>query len=400
MNKTFAKEERMGKNLVRIAAGIACTMFLFTGVALAADIKVGHLADLTGPTSSVGNPYAKGVQDYKNYVNTHGGINGKKIDMQMFDYAYDKNKAINQYKAYVEEKVVAIQGWGTGDTEALTGFLAADKIPYLSASYSAHLTDPAKAPYNFFIAADYSTQLRAGLKYIKDNWKEKRAPKIVFIYPNHPYGIAPIKGGKEYAKELGFEILGDEDVSLKAIEANSQMLSVKSKGADFGWIGGTTPSAAVIIKDAKKLGLKTKFLVNVWGNDEDLIKIAGAAADGVLGLQAAAVYGDKVPGMKLIKEITKNEHQNTHYIRGWVSMMVLCEALKIADKKGELNGPGVKAVLETFKDFDTGGLTSKITYIPNDHRPNMSAKIYEYKGGKMVFKQTIELPRKKEWLGL
>ncbi|MGA6992932.1 MAG: ABC transporter substrate-binding protein [Candidatus Deferrimicrobiaceae bacterium] len=390
----------MDRSMVRVAAAVVCTMFLFAGAALAEDIKIGHLADLTGPTSSVGNPYAKGIQDYKNYVNAHGGINGKRIDMQMIDYAYDKNKAINQYKKYVEEKVVAIQGWGTGDTEALTGFLAADKIPYLSASYSAHLTDPAKAPYNFFIAADYTTQLRAGLKYIKDNWKEKRAPKIVFIYPNHPYGIAPIKGGKEYAKELGFEVLGDEDVGLKAIEANSQMLSVKSKGADFGWIGGTTPSAAVIIKDAKKLGLKTKFLVNIWGNDEDLVKIAGDAAEGTLGLQAAAVYGDDVPGMKLIKEVTKGEHQNTHYVRGWVSMMALCEALKIADKNGQLNGPGVKAALETFKDFDTGGLTSKLTYTAGDHRPNMSAKVYEYKGGKTVLKATIELPRKAEWLGL
>jgi len=390
----------MGKKMLRIASVLSAVLFLLSGVAFAADIKVGHLADLTGPTSSVGNPYAKGVQDYKDYVNAHGGINGKKIDMQMFDYAYDKNKAINQYKKLVEEKVVAIQGWGTGDTEALTGFLAADKIPYLSASYSAHLTDPAKAPYNFFIAADYTTQLRAGLKYIKDNWKEKRAPKIVFIYPNHPYGIAPIKGGKEYAKELGFEVLGDEDVGLKAIEANSQMLSVKSKGADFGWIGGTTPSAAVIIKDAKKLGLTTKFLVNIWGNDEDLVKIAGDAAEGTLGLQAAAVYGDDVPGMKLIKEVTKGQHQNTHYVRGWVSMMALCEALKIADKKGELNGPGVKAALETFKDFDTGGLTSKLTYTGTDHRPNMSAKVYEYQGGKAVLKATIELPRKAEWLGL
>ncbi|HEY5765267.1 MAG TPA: ABC transporter substrate-binding protein [Candidatus Deferrimicrobiaceae bacterium] len=390
----------MGKKMLRIASVLSAVLFLLSGVAFAADIKVGHLADLTGPTSSVGNPYAKGVQDYKDYVNAHGGINGKKIDMQMFDYAYDKNKAINQYKKLVEEKVVAIQGWGTGDTEALTGFLAADKIPYLSASYSAHLTDPAKAPYNFFIAADYTTQLRAGLKYIKDNWKEKRAPKIVFLYPNHPYGIAPIKGGKEYAKELGFEVLGDEDVGLKAIEANSQMLSVKSKGADFGWIGGTTPSAAVIIKDAKKLGLATKFLVNIWGNDEDLVKIAGDAAEGTLGLQAAAVYGDDVPGMKLIKEVTKGQHQNTHYVRGWVSMMALCEALKIADKKGELNGPGVKAALETFKDFDTGGLTSKLTYTGADHRPNMSAKVYEYKGGKAVLKATIELQRKAEWLGL
>ncbi len=390
----------MGRTLVRVAAALAFTMFLFAGAARAEEIKIGHLADLTGPTSSVGNPYAKGVQDYKNYVNAHGGINGKKIDMQMIDYAYDKNKAINQYKKWVDEKVVAIQGWGTGDTEALTGFLKADRIPYLSASYSAHLTDPAKAPYNFFIAADYTTQLRAGLKYIKDNWKDKRAPRIVFIYPNHPYGIAPIKGGKEYAKELGFEILGDEDVGLKAIEANSQMLSVKAKGADFGWIGGTTPSAAVIIKDAKKLGLSTTFLVNVWGNDEDLVKIAGGAAEGTIGLQAAAVYGDDVPGMKLIEEVTNGEYQHTHYIRGWVSMMVMCEALKIADKKGELNGPGVKAALETFRDFDTGGLTSRITYTPTDHRPNMSAKIYRVKNGKLTLQRTIELPRKAEWLGL
>ncbi|OGP76084.1 MAG: ABC transporter substrate-binding protein [Deltaproteobacteria bacterium RBG_19FT_COMBO_60_16] len=390
----------MGKNVIRVAALAACALFLMAGGTLAADIKVGHLADLTGPTSSVGNPYAKAVQDYKEYINSKGGINGKKIDMPMYDYAYDKNKAINQYKKYLEEKVVAVQGWGSGDTEALTGFLAQDKIPYLSASYSAHLTDINKAPYNFFIAADYTTQLRAGLKYIKDNWKEKRAPKVAFIYPNVPYGIAPIKGGKEYAKELGFEIVGDENVDLKAIEANSQMLSLKSKNADFAWIGGTTPSTAVVLKDAKKLGLKTKFFVNLWGNDEDLVKMAGDAADGLMGLQAASIYGENVPGMKLIKEITKGQHQNTHYIRGWVSMMVLCEALKIADKKGELNGPGVKAALETIKDYDTGGLTSKITFTPADHRPNMSAKIYEYEKGKMILKKTIELERKKEWLGL
>jgi branched-chain amino acid transport system substrate-binding protein len=390
----------MGKRFLRIAAAAACMAFLAAGVAFAADIKVGHLADLTGPTSSVGNPYAKGVQDYKNYINGKGGINGKKIDMAMFDYAYDKNKAINQYKKYVEEKVVAIQGWGTGDTEALTGFVAQDKIPYISASYSAHLTDPVKAPYNFFIAADYSTQLRAGLKYIKDNWKEKRAPKVAFIYPNVPYGIAPIKAGKEYAKELGFEVVGDEIVDLKAIEANSQMLSLKSKAADFAWIGGTTPSTAVILKDAKKLGLKTTFFVNLWGNDEDLFKMAGDAAEGTLGMQAASIYGENVPGMKLIKELTKNQYQNTHYIRGFVSMMALCEALKIADKKNQLNGPGVKAALETIKNFDTGGLTSKLTFAPGDHRPNMSAKVYEYQKGKLVLKKTIELERKKEWLGL
>ena len=393
----------MLKRVMRIAGAVTCAMFLLQGAAISADIKVGQLADLTGPTGDVGKPYAEGVQAYKEYVNAHGGINGKKIDMQMFDYAYDKNKAINQYKKYKEEKVVAIEGWGTGDTEALTGFVSADRIPYISASYSAHLTDPKKAPYNFFCAADYTTALRAGLLYLKENWKEKRAPKVVFIYPNHPYGIAPIKGGKEYAKELGFEVLGDEDVSLKAIEANSQMLSVKNKGADFAWIGGTTNSTAVILKDAKKLGLKTRFFSNIWGIDETTPKLADGAEEGALVMGGSATYGSNVPGMKLLMEITKNQPQPTPYIRGYVSMMVLVEALKRADKAtgGNITGQSVKDALETFRDFDTGGLTpAKITYTATDHRPFMAVNIMEMEKGKLVLKKTMVLPRKAEWLGL
>lgn len=392
----------MKKNVTLLTVLIAATVMIFWGPqhSFGQDIKIGNLKDLTGPTSAVGNPYAEGIKDATAYINEQGGINGKKIELLSVDYAYDKNKAITQYKKFVQDGVVAIQGWGTGDTEALRSFIAKDQIPYMSASYSAHLTNPKEASYNFFIAADYSTQLRAGLKYIKDNWKENRPPKIVFIYPNHPYGIAPIKGGKEYAKEIGFDIVGDEIVDLKAIEAASQLLAVKEKGADFAWIGGTTPSTAVILKDAKKLGLKTKFLINLWGNDENLLKLAEGAQDGrAIGMQAAAVYGDDVPGMKTIMEVTKNEPKMTHYIRAWVSMMVMKEALIRADKAGELNGPGVKKALESLKDFDTEGLTAPITYASDDHRPSMSAKIYEFDGGKMVYKTTIELPRKKEWLG-
>jgi branched-chain amino acid transport system substrate-binding protein len=387
---------------MRVFAIVAAMAMCVSGAAFSAEtIKVGHLADLTGPTGEVGKPYAQGVQDYKDWVNTQGGINGKRIDMPMFDYAYYKNKAVNQYKKFLEDKVVAIQGWGSGDTEALSKTTGDDKIPYISASYSAHLTDPKKTPYNFFCAGDYTTGLRAGLKYLKDNWKEKRAPKVVFIYPNVPYGIAPIKGGKEYAKELGFEVLGDENVDLKAIEVNSQLLSVKNKGADFAWVGGTTNSTAVILKDAKKLGLKTKFFVNIWGADETTPKVAAGAEEGTLVMVGSTVYGSKAPGMKQLMEITKNQPQITHYIRGYVSMMVLTEALKIADKQGQLNGPGVKAALETLKDFDTGGLSAnKITFTATDHRPFMTVNIMEFQKGAFALKQSTDLPRKAEWLGL
>ena len=189
-------------------------------------------------------------------------------------------------------------------------------------------------------------------------------------------------------------------MSLKAIEANSQLLSVKNKGADFAWIGGTTNSTAVILKDAKKLGLKTKFFSNIWGIDESTAKLAGGAEEGALVMAGSALYGDKVPGMALLTSVEKTP-QVTHYIRGWVSMMVLVEALKRADKKGPITGESVKAALETFKDFDTGGLTpAKITFTSTDHRPFTSVNIMEYQKGKLVLKKSMELPRKAEWLGL
>src|SRR3989337_3529518 len=77
------------KQTMRVFAMVAAMAMCVSGVAFSApEIKVGHLADLTGPTGDVGKSYAQGVQAYKTYVNTHGGINGQMIDRQMFDYAH------------------------------------------------------------------------------------------------------------------------------------------------------------------------------------------------------------------------------------------------------------------------------------------------------------------------
>ena len=56
------------------------------------------------------------------------------------------------------------------DTEALTRFVTRDRVPYVSASYSAALTDAAgtsgrqgveATPFNFFYGPSYSDALRA-----------------------------------------------------------------------------------------------------------------------------------------------------------------------------------------------------------------------------------------------
>ena len=309
----------------RLTASIAlAAMALLAAPLMGQDIVIGNIADITGGTGDVGKPYAEGIKAYTDYINANGGINGRKIKLLQQDYAYKIPEALSLYKKFKDQdKVVAIQGWGSGDTEALKEQVAKDQIPYFSASYSAHLTDPAKSPYNFFCAVDYSTALRGCLKYIKDNWKEKRKPKVAFIYPDVGYGKAPIPAGKAYALELGFEIVGEENVDLKALEATTQLLNLKKKDPDFAWIGGTKPSTSVILKDAKKLGLRTKFFGNIWSADEESPKMTGGAEEGYLFVVGAALYGDKGAGMDVIKKVSGGQLRVSSWIRGWVSMMAV-----------------------------------------------------------------------------
>ncbi|MDP3428072.1 MAG: ABC transporter substrate-binding protein, partial [Humidesulfovibrio sp.] len=148
----------------------------------AKEIKIGGIIDLSGPTSSVGMPYAEGVKAGVAYLNAQGGIAGMKINFDLQDDAYNVQQGLTIYKKFAQDKIPAIQGFGTGTTEALMRSAAKDQITYFSASYSAHLTDPKTAPFNFFPSADYSTQVRAALKYFKDNWKGAAKPRLALLY--------------------------------------------------------------------------------------------------------------------------------------------------------------------------------------------------------------------------
>jgi branched-chain amino acid transport system substrate-binding protein len=309
------------------------------------------------------------------------------------------------YKRMLEQKVVMINGWGTGDTLALKEFVNKDKIPYFSASFAGDLTDPAKTPYNFFVAPSYSDELRAWLTWVKGDWKDKsRNPKVAFFYGDNAYGKAPMEAGRRFCKENGIDLVDEEIVPGNFQDATSQLLTMKQKGADYAYINVTTTGVSLILKDAKKLGLATKFGSNPYGFSESLPAVAGEAAEGVTGAVPHVPYGENVPGMKAILEFHKKHHPNdTHdalYVRGWTYVMVWSEVLRRADKAGQLTGEGVKKAAETLRDFDVGGLTNHITYTPTDHRPTTITAIYMVKSGKLVKVGEYTMPRKPEWLGL
>jgi branched-chain amino acid transport system substrate-binding protein len=375
-------------------------------LAPAQEIKVGGIFDLTGITADVGKPFAQGVRDGVQWVNENGGVNGKKIKLVDSDYGYKIPEANSTYKRLTgTEKVIMVNGWGTGDTEALKQVVANDKIPYFSASFSAHLTDASKTPYNFFVGPSYSDVLRAWLSWVKQDWKDKsRNPKVAFFYGDNAYGKAPIEAGRRFCKETGVDLVAEEILPGIVQDATSQLLDMKQKGADYAFTQVTVTNFSVVLRDAKKLGLATRCGTNTWGLGENLLAVARDAADGVVGAMLNPPFGEGVPGMAKVVEWHKKNHpgdtHDTNYVRGWSYVMVWSEGLRRADKAGALTGEGIKAALETLKDFDLGGLAAPVTYTAADHRPSTRVSLYQVQGGKIVKLGDSDQGRKAEWLGL
>src|SRR3954453_16112915 len=245
-NKTTEERPMKMKNLLTTAS--LAVLLAGACASAQAQIALGHLADYSGGTSDVGVPYGQGVADTFAWINKNGGIGGKQVNLDTNDYGYQVPRAIALYKKWSGgDKVAGIMGWGPADTEALTGFLAQDKIPDISASYAAALTDPegisgkAKpAPYNFFYGPSYSDAMRAMLTWAAEDWKAKGKPgkpKFVHMGANHPYPNAPKAAGEAMATELGFEVLPPLVFALAPGDYSAQCLSLKSSGANYAYLG-------------------------------------------------------------------------------------------------------------------------------------------------------------------
>ncbi|MFC1813459.1 ABC transporter substrate-binding protein [Thermodesulfobacteriota bacterium] len=398
----------------------AALMMGFSTIAVAATINVGALNDVTGATSDVGKDYALGIADAIRYVNDNGGVNGKKIKLYQFDYGYRIPEALTKYKLFKRLKCVAVLGWGTGDTEALSPTVTKDKMPYVSASYSAHLTNPKKTPFNLFAAVDYSTNARAAItawfdkKWPKHKDYGKRKPRFVTSYHfAHPYCSAPIKAIKDQAKLLGFEVGPDQSVTLFAIDAKSQVLAMKKFKPDLVWHGNTTMSVSATVRDAYALGLGADHIVNNWGFDENLPRLAGKASEGVMGAAVCDFFGNDVPMMDKVVAYAKKynpgvptEKRLIRTVQAWANVLALWEALKRADAAGDLSGESiVKNGFETFNKLDIGLSVPPLTYTSTDHRIAGKVPIYEVKDGKFQIVEIVDLkgrwPEKwaNEWLG-
>lgn len=381
-----------------VAAAAATTLALTAcapgGGDTAADsdgpIKIGVIADLTGATGDVGTPYNKGMLGYVKWRNADGGIDGRDIEATSKDYAYDVPTAERLYKEYLNDGVVAIQGWGTGDSEALMNKVSADELPFMSASYAEVLTDPAEAPYNFVIAPTYSDQMRVGLNWIAE---DAGGPAEVAMFHNDsPFGLAPLEDGQNWIEEEGLE-LNMKPYPMPAGSANyvGLLSQAKSQGAKYIVIQNVSSPAAQVAQDIVSQGLDMKIVCLNWCADEQFIDTAGEGAEGHILVQPFAPGSADLEGHKVIEEFLQGEgssleEEGLHYVQGWYTMHAMAEGIAQALENGDdLTGTAIQEALETMGPIDTGSVvgTGEIEFSGDSHRGQTGTGVYVAEGGEM-----------------
>ena len=346
-------------------------------------IKIGAIFDLTGPTSDVGALYSEGIRGYVDFVNANGGLQGRPLELISADYAYAVDQAEQLYSQYVnQEGVVVFSGWGTGDTEALRGRIGEDQIPFVSASYSAALRDPAEAPYNFLVGTTYSDQFILAI----DRAANEGATTVALFHHDSPFGTSPLEDGREHASGIGVEVV-NFPMPRGATDYTAELTQAVEQGATHIVIQNVSSPAATLIKNVSDLGLDVTVMCLNWCTNELLLELSGDAADGVVGVNPFTFPSSGVAGLEEIAGHLEGagsslEEAGGLYIAGWTTMKVLLQGVEDTLAAGnELTGENIRAALESLSGYDTGGITDPINFTADDHAGNKTVQFFEASGG-------------------
>src|SRR4029079_816186 len=227
------------------------------------EIKIGQPVPCSGPASAYAG-IGKTQAAYFRMINEKGGINGRKLNLIQYDDAYSPPKAVEQVRKLVEgdEVLFTFQIIGTPSNAAVQKYLNAKKVPQLLAATGAsRFTDPQNAPWTIGYNPNYQSEGRIYAKYILTNHPNA---KIGVLYQNDDLGRDYITGLKAgLGDKAASMIVGEVSYELTDPTIDSQIVKLKSIGADLLYDASTPKFAAQAIKKVADLGWKPVHILDI-----------------------------------------------------------------------------------------------------------------------------------------
>jgi branched-chain amino acid transport system substrate-binding protein len=230
------------------------------------EIKIGHTNPYSGPASSYG-VIGKTETAFFTMINEKGGINGRKINFISYDDGYSPPKTVEQVRKLVESDGVLLlfNTLGTPTNTAIHKYVNQKKVPHIFiASGATKWGDPKNFPWSIGWQPNYQSESQIYATYIKG--KHPNA-KIAVLYQNDDYGKDYLKGFKDgLGDKAGSMIVAETPYETTDPTVDSQVVSLKSSGADL-FFNITIPKfAAQAIKKAAEIGWKPVHILNSVSN--------------------------------------------------------------------------------------------------------------------------------------
>lgn len=304
----------------------------------ATEIKVGGVFPFSGPASSIGL-VGRGVLAYVQSVNDRGGVNGRKINYIAYDDAYSPPKAVEHVRKLVESDEVAFMfgQLGTPGNSATAKYLTSKKVPALGiVSGSNKFTNVQDFPITTTSLVSFDTEGKIYAKYLNKTLPNK---KYAILYQNDDLG-------KDYVN--AFKALMQDEFNKRVVTAayeiadptvDSQIVNLKSSGAEALLVAGTPKFAAQAIRKASEIGWKPLLLLN-YPSSSVGATLKPAGLDKSIGVVAGTMTKDptdskwdKDQGMKdyrafVDKYMPGIDISDTNYIFGYTQGMILEQIIK------------------------------------------------------------------------
>jgi branched-chain amino acid transport system substrate-binding protein len=348
-------------------------------------VKIGQASPLTGPQAHLGKDNDNGARLAIEEANAKGlMIGGAKIKFELVsedDQADPKTGTIVAQKM-VDNKVAGVIGHlNSGTTIPASKIYNDAGIPQISPS----ATNPKYTEQGYKNAFRVmANDVQQGKVLGEFAVAKLNAKRIAIVDDRTAYGQGLADEFEKAAKAAGATIVGREYTTDKATDFRAILTGIKGKKADLVFYGGMDAQAGPMVAQMKTLAMTAKFLGGDGAQSQEFIKLAGAAAEGVVA-SSPGLPLDKMPGGKGFTDKYTGKYGQIQIYAPYAydATTTLIDAMQKA------NSTDPAKYLPALAQTQRQGVTGPIAFDEKGDLKNGPITLYVVKGGKWDTLETM-----------
>ena len=280
-------------------AGAVLALSLAAAPALAQDgpLRLGLLLSLSGPAAPFGVPERDAIQALAAATNAQGGINGRPIELVIYDDATNPTEAVRGMRQLaLQERVLAVVGSTIGSgTLAAAPIAAQAGVPVLAPNG----TDAVISTDNAFFPWVFRTLPSDSLigEALLNRALAGDVQRVALFYQEDAYGVGMHERLADEAEERGIEIVASVSAPLTATDVAPQATRIRNADPDVVLIQASAPAlGAAFVRAARETGLEAPLWAAGALAQQSFINAAGEAGNGV-NLVMIANWSDPTPAL-------------------------------------------------------------------------------------------------------